>query len=76
MIFCDKGMEQINLNRIKKSEFLLHACQDKLRLTPRIIYTILNYKETVQSIIADNEILFSSSAGAWYCERSTFRDKK
>ena len=75
MIFCDKGMEQINLNRIKKSEFLLHACQDKLRLT-RIIYTILNYKETVQSIIVDDEILFSSSAGAWYCERSTFRDKK
>lgn len=41
-------------------------------LTPAIRNQILNYKETIQSIILDDEISFSSSAGTWDCERSTF----
>ena len=45
------------------------------RLTPTIRNKILNYKETVQSIIVDDEISFPSSAGTCNCERSTFRDE-
>ena len=41
-------------------------------LTPALRNQILNYKETIESIILDDEISFSSSAGTWDCERSTF----
>ena len=44
-------------------------------LTPAIRNQILNYKETIRSIILDDEISFSSSARTWDCERSTFMMK-
>ena len=45
------------------------------RCTPTIINKILEYKETVQSVIVDDEVSFSSSARTCNCERSTFRDE-
>ena len=40
--------------------------------TPTIINKILNYKETVQSIIVDDEISFSAFVRTCDCESSAF----
>lgn len=56
---------------------LLYACQEKYsfkegisvatyRFTPTIRNKVLFHKETVQSIIVDDEISFSSSVGTCY----------
>ena len=82
----NKGIEQIGLNRILKSKGSItrssrkkqlqeHIPVAKYRLTPTIRNKILNDRETVQSIIVDDEISFSSSAGTCDYERSAFCDK-
>ena len=86
VMLCNKEMEQINLNRIVKSEGSITHLTGKIQLqenipvasyrhTTTIRNKILNYEETVQSIIVDDKISFSSSAGTCDCERSTFCDE-
>ena len=69
-MFCDKRLENINHNRILKLEDSNARLQRKMLLkennlvatysvTPSIKNKILSYKETVQSIIEDDEISFS-----------------
>ena len=59
LVFCNKGMEQINLNRILKFKGSVACLAGKIqlqenifvatyRLTPTVRNKILNYKETVQ----------------------------
>ena len=70
-------MEQINLNRIVKYDnSIIHLPETiqlqkgipvaTYKLTPTIRNKVLFHNETVQSIIVDNEISFSSSLGTCY----------
>ena len=86
VICCNKEREQINCNRILRSDgsntHLLGKIQLQenipvatYKLTPTIRTKILNCKETAQAIIADDDISFSSSSGSSDCERYTFHDE-
>ena len=67
VMICYKEMEQINLNRILKSDGSITRLPRKVQLqenipvstyslTPAIRYKSLNYKETVQLLIVEDEI--------------------
>ena len=86
VMFCNERREQINVNRILKSEGLLARLPGKIqlqenipvsvyRLTSIIRNRFLNYNETLQSILVDDKISFSYSVGTCDCERSSFRDQ-
>ena len=83
-MFCNKGMKQINLNSSLESKDSITCFWGKIQLQENIPVTTyrptirnknLNYKETVQSIIADGKTSFSSAAKTMHFERSTFHDK-
>ena len=71
-VFCNKGMDQLNLNRIFKSNVSIAHLSRKIqvrvnvplltcRLTPTIRNNISNYKETVQPVILHDKVSFFSA---------------
>lgn len=86
VVVCNKGMKRINLNRILKFEDSFAYLLEKMQLqehTPVATYRLTpkkkgnktsNYKESVQAIIVDDKISFSS-ARTYNCEISEFRDE-
>ena len=87
VVFCNKGMKRINLNGILKFEDSIAYLLEEIQLqehTPVATYRLTpkkkkgnkssNYKESVQAIIVDDKISFSS-ARTYNCEISEFRDE-
>ena len=85
MIFCNEGIEQLNLKIILKSKISntrlpgTKQLSNNIpvvtsRLTPVITNKILSYEGTVKSIIVDDENSYFS-AGTCNCETYSFHDE-